>query len=173
MPMVGRRDQHGIDIPSAEDLPVVARGKHIRAPKLLRVRKPPIVAIGHRYQLHTRHLQRGARVALALDTRPDQRKLNGVIGRARSRLLRGKPFKPGAYAGNKRRLRHTGQEVPAIDHGHASLYSDSSLGRRKASGFPLPIRTVRQATLRCPARSQLHPPCRLFPAAYRASNPNS
>ena len=49
--------------------------------------EPAVVAVGHRDQLHARHLHGLARVAHALPARADQRNLNVIVGRNRLRRL--------------------------------------------------------------------------------------
>ncbi len=87
VPVVRRGNDDGIDVFTRQNLAVVAGREDVAAPQLLRVRQPPVIAIGHGDELHARHLQRDFRIALALNTRANQGKMNGV-GRRPERSLR-------------------------------------------------------------------------------------
>ena len=90
VPVVRRRDNHRIDVLTRQHLPVVARRKHVPAPQLLAPRQPAVVAVRHRHQPHSRHLQRDLRVPLALYARADQRNLDLVPTPAHLRFTVGK-----------------------------------------------------------------------------------
>ena len=81
VPVVGRRDQDGIDILARENLAVVAGGEDVRPPELLAVGQAAVIAIGHGDEFDSRNLYRDAGIVLALDAGADQRELDVVIGR--------------------------------------------------------------------------------------------
>ena len=83
MPVIRRSDQDGVHVLAGQDLAIIPRGEEVRSPHLLAVGQSPVIAVGNGDQLHTRTLQRVARVALALDAGADQRKLNRIVRRAR------------------------------------------------------------------------------------------
>ena len=87
VPMVGGGDDNGIDILASQDLAVVACGEDVVAPNLLAVRQPSVVTVGHGDKLYAGNLHGNFGVSLALNTSPDQRDLNLIVGgKRRDRL---------------------------------------------------------------------------------------
>jgi hypothetical protein len=56
MPVVGRGDQHRVDIRPRQHLAIIARGEKLLAPALFGAREPPFVDVGDRHQFDARHL---------------------------------------------------------------------------------------------------------------------
>ena len=80
MPVVGRGDEHGIDIRPRQHLAIIARGEKLLAPTLFGAREPPLVDVGDRHQFDARHCLRRLGVAGAHTARADQRHADTVVG---------------------------------------------------------------------------------------------
>src|SRR6266852_3363778 len=83
VPMVGRADNDGVDILTCQDLSVVTGSKDVIAPEFLAVLEPAVVTVRHSYELHARNLHSYLCVSLALNTSPNQRDLNMIVGSKR------------------------------------------------------------------------------------------
>ena len=80
VPVVGRADDHRVNILARQNLVVVAGGEDVVAPEFLAVLQPAVVAVGHGHQLHAGNLHGGLGVALSLPARADQRDLDVIVG---------------------------------------------------------------------------------------------
>ena len=80
VPVVGRGDDHGVNIVAGEDLVVVAGREDVAAPDLFRVFKAAVVTVRGGNELDAGNLNGRARVALALTACADKRNLDMVVG---------------------------------------------------------------------------------------------
>ena len=71
VPVIGRGDDHRVDVLTIENAAVVARAQAVVAEQLAGALEMPVVARRGRHHLHVRHAQGGARVGQTLDTEPD------------------------------------------------------------------------------------------------------
>ena len=136
VPVIRRADNDRIDILARQNLVVVARGEDVVAPDFFAAREPPVVAVGHRHQLHARHLHGRARIAHALSARANQRDLNMIVRRHRPcRLVLRRQrkdvlpcFRTHARSGcnRSRSCRRTLKKISAIPNLHSSPEQRSS-----------------------------------------------
>ena len=112
VPVIGCRDQHGVDILARQNLAVVASGEHVLPPQLFAVGQAAVVAVSSGNQLDPRHLNRDAGIVLTLDACSDESQLDVVVRRARRRGLRQQRFQLGGGCGQRRGL----YELSAIQH---------------------------------------------------------
>src|ERR1700739_794404 len=80
VPVVGRADDHRVDIFARQDFLVVAGGENVVAPEFLAVFETAVVTVGYGNQLHAWDLNRGSRVSLALNAGSNQGKLDVIVG---------------------------------------------------------------------------------------------
>jgi hypothetical protein len=80
VPVIGRRDDDGIDVGPRQDLAVVAGGEELLPPTLFRLVEPSGVEIAHGHQLDAGHAKGRGGVSHALDARADERELHAVVG---------------------------------------------------------------------------------------------
>ncbi len=81
VPVVGRANDHGVDVFSLQNLGVIAGGKNIVTPEFLAVGEPAIVAIRNCNELHSGNLQGDTSITLALPSGADQCDLNMIVCR--------------------------------------------------------------------------------------------
>ena len=133
MPVVRRTDYDCVDVFPRQDFSIVLRGENIAAPDLFRVIEAPLVAVGHRDQLHSWNLDRRLRVAHALAARPDQRDLDMIVGRDWSgrRLLRGSKHVDLSSKGRRRGNASGFNKISAIKDVQCDLFEDGMRTRAK------------------------------------------
>jgi hypothetical protein len=119
VPMIGRGDDHGVDVGPREHLAIVARGEDVLSPELLGARQAAVVDVGDGDDLDTGRGEGDAGVPHALAAGADQRDLDLVI-RGRSRARPG-----GALRLRGRQLARPGKERRASrEHGGPCRQTD-------------------------------------------------
>ena len=144
MPVVGRRDDHGVDVRARQDLAIVARGDEPVAEDLAGARQAAVVDVGDGHQLDAGDLERGLGVARALAADADRGEADALVGRLRPRaaayrLLGAEPSRRAAAitAAAVTCLRKSRRERSraATGYGFQSPRATAGTKRSRPSGF--------------------------------------
>ena len=88
VPVIGSGDDHCVHVGPRKDLLVLASGDDLVTEDFLGPSQPAVVEVGHGHELHSRRLQGGPGVRIALDTQADGGQAHPLAGGDGRRVLR-------------------------------------------------------------------------------------